>query len=69
MKVPSARPIVKRARMPPVSGMGVGGVAGVLVEDVDIFQFSGAWTALKTRIARKLFLVAAFSAQTVKAAL
>jgi hypothetical protein len=55
--------------MPPVSGMGVGGVAGVLVEDVDIFQFSGAWTALKTRIARKLFLVAAFSAQTVKAAL
>jgi len=36
--------------------MGVGGVAGVLVEDVDIFQFSGAWTALKTRIHANYFL-------------
>ncbi|BCQ24649.1 hypothetical protein NK8_28240 [Caballeronia sp. NK8] len=54
--------------MPPVSGMGAGGVAGVLVADVDILRFLHAPTMPKARIARKLFIVEAFSAQTAKSA-
>ncbi|BBU28839.1 hypothetical protein BTHE68_25730 [Burkholderia sp. THE68] len=68
MNVPSARPMVSRARIPPVSGMGAGGVAGVLVADVDILRFLHAPTMPKARIARKLFIVEAFSAQTAKSA-
>lgn len=36
MNVPSARPIVSRARMPPVSGLGAGGSDGVLLAVIDI---------------------------------
>jgi hypothetical protein len=48
--------------------MGEGGVAGVLVADVDIVGSPGAWTVPQARIARKLFLAEAFSAQTAKPA-
>jgi hypothetical protein len=47
--------------------MRAGGVEGVLVADVDI-SCSPARTVRQTRIARKLSLAEAFSAQTVKSA-
>jgi hypothetical protein len=50
--------------MPPASGTGAGGLAGVPAADGDIVGSPAR--ALETRIPRNLFLVEAFSAQTVK---